>query len=144
MRIVITVWLVFAAATISSAPSYGNTRGKSESADARLAQLIEANVIAVHAFQVLLAKSSGKGDKSCFSPGRVSDAELRALSDHQASLFKSDLTALRAWVKGEQSAFDRTKDLDPILKSGLEVPIKAPVNVFTRYLSENTKASDVK
>ena len=29
---------------------------------ARLAQLVEANVIAVHAYQVLLARKSGKGD----------------------------------------------------------------------------------
>src|SRR5215212_833692 len=62
----------------------------------RLSQLVEANVIAVHAFQVLLAKQSGKGDKSCFSPGSLSDAELAALSDHQTSLLKSDLGEVRA------------------------------------------------
>ena len=112
--------------------------------DRRLAQLVEANVIAVHAFQVLLAKTSGKGDKSCFSPGNLSDAELNALSDHQASLLKSDLNAVRAWVKGNRSAFDPAKDLEPILKSGLIVPENAPVNVFTNYLRQNTKANDVK
>jgi hypothetical protein len=111
--------------------------------DSRLAQLVEANVIAVHAYQVLLAKTSGKGDQSCFSSGDLTDAQLRALSEHQAELLKSDLNAVRAWVKGTESAFDPTQDLQPILASRLTIPSKAPVNVFTRYLRENTKASDV-
>ena len=113
-------------------------------ANARLAQLVEANVIAVHAFQVLLAKTSGKGDKSCFALGALSDAQLNSLSEHQANLLKSDLNAVRAWVNSGKSAFDPAKDLEPILKSGLTVPDKAPVNVFTRYLRENTNASGVK
>lgn len=114
------------------------------SSDLRLRQLVEANVIAVHAFQVQLAKTSGKGDKSCFSSGKFSDAELSALSDHQASLLKSDLAVIKAWVKGARSNFDPKKDLEPILESGLTVPEKAPVNVFTNYLRQNTRASEVK
>ena len=101
-------------------------------------------MIAVHAFQVLLAKTSGKGDKSCFSPGKLPDAELSALSDHQASLVKSDLTAIKAWVNGARSTFDPKKDLEPILTSGLTVSKKTPVNVFTNYLRQNTTASEVK
>lgn len=112
--------------------------------DSRVAQLVEANVIAVHAFQVLLAKSSGKGDQRCFSSGDLTDEELKALSEHQAKLLKSDLNEVRAWVKGKKSGFDPTQDLRPILDSRLSIPTKAPVNVFTRYLRENTKASDVK
>lgn len=113
------------------------------SSEARLRQLVEANVIAVHAFQVQLAKTSGKGDKACFSPGKLSDAELNALSDHQASLLKSDLAAIKAWVNGAPSTFDPKKDLEPILKSGITVPEKTPVNVFTNYLRQNTRASEV-
>src|SRR6476646_3844571 len=116
----------------------------SNSSDERLAQLVEANVIAVHAFQVELARSSGKGDKACFSPGGLSDAELNALSDHQGNLLKTDVNDIKAWVNGTKSTFDPAKDLEPILKSGLTVPDKAPVNVFTRYLRANTKASDLK
>jgi hypothetical protein len=115
-----------------------------EETDSRLAQLVEANVIAVHAFQVLLAKSSGKGDKACFSPGNLSDAELTALSDHQSRLLKADLKQVRAWVKGENAAFDPAQDLQPILSAGLTVPPKAPVNIFTEYLRRSTKASGVK
>src|ERR1700693_4502964 len=35
----------------------------------RLAQLVEANVVATHAYQVLLARKSGKGDRACYMPG---------------------------------------------------------------------------
>jgi hypothetical protein len=114
------------------------------SPDARLRQIVEANVMAVHAFQVLLAKTSGRGDKLCFSPGKLSDAELSALSDHQASLLKSDPTAIKSWVNGTHSTFDPKKDLEPILKSGITIPEKTPVNVFTSYLRQNTTASEVK
>jgi hypothetical protein len=116
---------------------------KSDS-NSRLAQLVEANVIAVHAYQVLLAKTSGKGDQTCFSSGDLSDAQLRELSEHQAKLLKSDLAAVRGWIKGTNSQFDPTQDLQPILASRLTIPATVPVNVFTRYLRENTKASDVK
>jgi hypothetical protein len=117
---------------------------KADDSNARLTQLVEANVIAVHAYQVLLAKSSGKGDKSCFAAGKLSDADLTALSEHQARLLKSDLNSLSAWVKGATTRFDPAQDLLPILNSGLSVPEKAPVNVFTRYLRQNTRALDVK
>lgn len=117
---------------------------QARSAEERLDQLVESNVIAVHAYQVLLAKTSGKGDKSCFSPGKLSDAELSALSDHQASLLKSDLTAVKAWVNGAKTTFDPTKDLEPILNSGLTVSQRTPVSVFTSYLRQETRASDLK
>src|SRR5262249_29141097 len=115
------------------------TATRNEVSSVRLTQLVEANVIAVHAYQVLLAKSSGKGDRSCFSPGSLSDAELNALSEHQTRLLKTDLSSVRAWVKGATTSFDPSQDLLPILNSSLVVSDKAPVNVFTRYLHQNTK-----
>ena len=120
------------------------TSGEERAGDSRLAQLVEANVIAVHAYQVLLAKTSGKGDQTCFSSNDLSDAQLRELSEHQAKLLKSDLTEVRGWIKGTKSQFDPTQDLQPILAARLTIPAMAPVNVFTGYLHENTKASDVK
>ena len=112
--------------------------------ESKLAQLVEANIIAVHAFQVLLAASSSKGNRTCFSPGDLSEAQLKALSDHQANLLKVDVKAVQAWVNGQKSVFDPNQDLQPILTSGLTVPSNAPVNVFFEYLRGNTKASDVK
>lgn len=108
----------------------------------RLARVVEANVVATHAYQVLLAKKDGKGDAACYSPGRLSDAELETLVAHQSSLLKSDASGVRAWAEGRASVFDPSKDLEPILASGLAVPDSAPVNVFTGYLRRRVKTTD--
>ena len=110
----------------------------------RLAQLIEANVIAVHAYQIILAKKSGKGDPACYSAGSLTQAELETLSEHQTKLLKSDLREVRAWANGAKSTFDPSQDLEPILHSGLKVPANAPVNIFTNYLRQATKADSSK
>jgi hypothetical protein len=116
-------------------PANAQTRRTSGS---RLAQLVEANVIAVHAYQILLAKKSGKGDQGCYLPGRVSDRELEALVQHQAGLLKSDLGDVKAWVLSRKSNFDPARDLDPILSAGLVLPDRTPVNVFNEYLRKKT------
>ena len=128
---------------VLTSPTPGKSVDGQAARDSRLSKLVEANVIAVHAFQVQLAKTSGKGDRSCFSAGNLSDAELTALSEHQARLLKSDLSAVRAWVNGAKGAFDPAQDLEPIVNSGLTIPARAPVNVFADYLRKNTKASAV-
>jgi hypothetical protein len=137
--LVVAVLLAFA--TVHSPQAQDAKRR--EPSESRLAQLVEANIIAVHAFQVLLAKTSGKG-QACFSTGDLSDAALKALSEHQARLLKSDLKQIELWVNGRESTFDPSQDLQPILTSGLKIPDNAPVNVFTHYLRQNRKASDVK
>jgi hypothetical protein len=109
----------------------------------RLAQLVEANVLATHAYQILLARKLGKSDGNCYGAGKLSDGELEALAEHQGKLLKSSLAALKTWARGGQSNFDPTQDLEPILASGLSVPAAAPVNVFTNYLRERAKADTV-
>jgi hypothetical protein len=99
-----------------------------------LGQVVEANVIATHAYQILLAKKSGKGDAACFARGGLSDEELQTLVQHQSNLLKSKVSEVSAWARGGKSSFDPSKDLEPILKSGLTVPADAPVNVFNDYL----------
>ena len=49
--------LVLIAATASPAPT-------------RLEQLVEANVLGTHAFQVALSKKEGKGDPACYRRAR--------------------------------------------------------------------------
>src|SRR5262249_1555034 len=93
-RIKVLVAIVAASTAIHSVDA--------QSREQRLAKLVEANVIAVHAFQVLLAKSSGKGQQ-CFAANTVSDTELNALSEHQAKLLKTDIKQLRRWVIGLES-----------------------------------------
>lgn len=113
----------------------------SKDADSKPADLVEADIIATHAYQVLLAQKSGKGDPECFSASGLSKADLEALVAHQEALLSSDPAALKAWAEGKESAFDPSKDLEPILSSPLELSAKLPVNVFTDYLLANAKCS---
>jgi len=115
-----------------------------EDNSSRLSQLVEANIIATHAYQVMLAKKSGKGDRACFGSGKLSDSELEALVKHQSNLLKSDMRDVNAWVRGARSNFDPAHDLTPILSSGLGVPESAPVNIFDNYLHRKTKFVGVK
>jgi hypothetical protein len=114
--------------------------GPVRGAASRLAQLVEANVIATHAHQILLARKSGKGDAACFEPGGLSEEELRALVTHQSGLLMGKVGEVGAWARGGRSAFDPSRDLEPILRSGLTVPAAAPVNVFTDYLRSRARA----
>lgn len=135
--------LSFALLLACASTAYGqrrtNVRRESVRESERLARVVEANVVATHAYQVLLARKDGKGDAACYSPGRLSDAELESLVAHQTSLLKSDAAAVRAWAEGRASVFDPAKDLEPMLASGLAVPESAPVNVFSDYIRRRVK-----
>ena len=120
----------------ASARAGGPTVGNS----ARLARLVEANIIATHAHQVLLAKKSGRADAECYGAGGLTDEDLRSLVAHQSSLLKSGVESVKAWARGGKSGFDPVKDLEPILNSGLTVPARAPVNVLSDYVRANSKA----
>ena len=121
-------------ATCLSVQAQAQGGGGHPGAAARFGQLAEANVIATHAYQILLAKKLGKGDAACFSQGGLPDDELQALVTHQSSLLKSKVGEVGAWARGGRSGFDPSKDLEPILRSGLRVPATAPVNVLTDHL----------
>jgi hypothetical protein len=114
--------LLFLATAASPAPS-------------RLEQLVEANVLGTHAFQVALARKEGKGDPACYSPGALTDAQLATLEAHHAALMKADVKAVGAWAEGKASRFDPKADLEPLLASGLTLSDTLPVNVFTRWLA---------
>ena len=109
----------------------------------RLEQLVEANILGTHAFQVALAKKEGKGDPACYSPGALTNAHLASLETHQAALMRADVKAVRAWAEGKASTFDPKADLDPLLASGLTLSDTLPVNVFARWLADRTKAPRV-
>ena len=101
----------------------------------RLEQLVEANILGAHAFQVALAKKEGKGDPGCYSPGTLTGAQLSAIEAHQASLLKAEVKTVRAWAEARTSAFDPKADLEPLLASGLTLSDTLPVSVFTRWLA---------
>jgi hypothetical protein len=137
--ILVTVVCISAVAQNSNAK-----RRKGVDHETRLSQLVEANIIATHAYQILLAKKSGKGDPNCFSPGKLSESDLEALVVHQSKLLNSGTISINAWVRGDWSSFDSAKDLQPLLSSGLTVPPTAPVNVFDAYLHRRTRITGVR
>jgi len=100
---------------------------------ARLAQLVEGNIIGVHAYQVSLARKEKNMDPACWPANDPSDADLNALVAHQTSLLGAP-SAARAWALGAPSLFDPAKDLQPLLSARLSMPENLPVNLFAAYL----------
>jgi hypothetical protein len=144
LRLLISLVLSIGAATSVYSQQMSAAGRKQKPIDIRLSQLVEANIIATHAYQMTLAKKFGKGDPSCYGSSKLSDRELEALVEHQAKLLKSNTPAVTAWVRGAKSDFDPALDLNPILNSGLAVPPSAPVNIFDAYLRRKTKAGGQK
>jgi len=113
------------------------------SAAYRLEQLVEANVLGTHAFQVALVRKEGKGDPACYSPGSLGDAALAAIEAHQAALLKADVREVRAWAEGKPSGFDPKADLEPLHASGITLSDALPLSVFTRWLTVRTRVPRV-
>jgi hypothetical protein len=108
--------------------------------EARLEQLVEANIIAVHAYQVQLARKQGNVDFACWPSQELSDAELQALVVHQTSLLAVPVANIKAWAHGQPSSFDPSADLDPLLAAKFAMSPALPVNVFTRYLEKKARS----
>ncbi len=103
--------------------------------EARLEALVEANIVGVHAYQILLARKEAKSDPACWPGKAPGDAALEALVVHQTALLAGSPAAAKAWGAGEASPFDSSKDLKPLLSAGLAMPATLPINVFTSYLT---------
>lgn len=127
---VLTMCALTASAAVPAAPT------TTTPALSRHAQLVEANIIAVDAYQVLLARESGKGSETCYPRIAPDKAALEALVAHQKSLLAEPSEQVVAWADGKPSAFHPEKDLYPLLHSGLSLSADLPVNVFTRYLQQ--------
>jgi len=110
--------------------------GASATERSRSDQLVEANVVGVHAYQVLLARQTGKGDPACYGGGTLTDEALRGLDAHQAALLATDPAAVKAWAEGRVSPFDPGRDLEPLLRARLPLAESLPVNVFSAYLEK--------
>lgn len=111
-------------------------------AEKRLARIIEANVVATHAYQVGLASKSKKADKTCWKAAGLSLAELRKLVGHQRRLLSAEPKSVKDWVAGRETAFDPSRDLDVLLKSPLKAATpELPVNVVAAHLRSKTGCS---
>ncbi len=121
----------------SLAPAFGQakTSYSPPPGPERLEQLVEANIVAVHAYQILLARKQSHADPTCWPANDPKDSDLEALVAHQTSLLSSPVTA-KMWALGAPSPFDPAKDLQPLLASRLTMPATLPVNVFTTYLRQ--------
>jgi hypothetical protein len=104
--------------------------------EARLQQLVEANIIAVHAYQLQLARKQGNIDVSCWPLQAPPDAELQRLVEHQSSLLATPVAAVKAWAEGQDSSFNPSRDLEPLLEAKLPMSPTLPVSVFTNYLQK--------
>jgi photosystem II stability/assembly factor-like uncharacterized protein len=110
--------------------------GGSPANPSRLADLVEANVIGIHAFQILLARKEEKGDADCWPRSSPSNETLEKLVAHQTSLLAAEPGTLRAWATGQPSTFDPAKDLTPLREAGLTLSDRLPLNVYHAYLKE--------
>lgn len=104
----------------------------------RFEQLVEANVVAVHAYQILLARQQTNVDPGCWPASDPKESALKELVAHQTSLLSSPAIA-KMWALGAPSTFDPAKDLEPLLAAKLPMPANLPVNVFTAYLQEHAQ-----
>lgn len=126
----LTLCIMIAKAATPATPTAKHT------ALSRRAQLVEANIVAVDAYQILLARDSGKGSEVCYPRTSPDSATLKALVAHQKSLLAEPSAQVVQWADGKPSTFHPGKDLEPLLHSGLALPADLPVNVFTRYLQQ--------
>ncbi|HZL28373.1 MAG TPA: hypothetical protein VFC39_17760 [Acidobacteriaceae bacterium] len=131
--VVVAVSLLLLPAIEATAPASPSRRG----------QLVEANIVAVHAYQILLARKAGKSN-ACYPDTSPDTAALQQLVNHQQSLLAEPSEQVARWADSMQTSFDPAKDLQPLLHAKLTLSPDLPVNVFTRYLrAEAPQAPEV-
>lgn len=117
-----------------------------EKPDTNINKLLDANIIATHAYQIRLAQRPNvKANAECFAPGSLSDQQLQALVDHQKALLATPPQEIKAWATGQDSKFNPATDLQPILDSQLKVTEpRLPVNAMAAWWKEKApKATDL-
>ena len=123
----------------------GDAKFRDAAAVRRTQDLVEANIIATHAYQVKMHVKSGKGDPKAWSAQGVSTNDLAALIQHQKDLLGTPTGEIVAWVYGQKSTFAPGKDLNPMLASPLRASAtNLPVNVLAKTLSERSGADGVR
>ena len=133
MGIMVTVACLSLISRIEAKPVFSPQSGK-QTTPSRRAQLVEANIIAVHAYQIILARKDGKASTACYPDTAPDTVVLQDLVNHQQSLLAQPTDQVVRWADSMQSSFDPTKDLQPLLDAKLTLSPDLPVNVFTRYL----------
>jgi hypothetical protein len=130
------VALALACLTIAiavAAKSSGTGLSAKHTDRSRRAQLVEANVIAVQAYQMIRTRQGGDAPSACY-PDMPDTATLQNLVKHQGSLLAEPAAQVAGWADSKQSTFNPAKDLEPLLHAGIRLSPELPVNVFTQYL----------
>jgi hypothetical protein len=133
MGIMVTIACLSLLPRIEAKPVVSPSSGK-QTTPSRRAQLVEANIIAVHAYQIILARKDGKASSACYPDAAPDTVVLQDLVNHQQSLLAQPTDQVVRWADSMPSSFDPTKDLQPLLDAKLTLSPDLPVNVFTRYL----------
>ena len=94
--------------------------------------VIGANILATHAYQILLARNSGKAF-SLFASDHSDEALKEAVANQKALLDHVNDVVL--WTKGKRTAFPVESHLHPILDAGLALDLSAPFCVVLDYLT---------
>jgi hypothetical protein len=104
--------------------------------EARFEQLVDANIAAVHAYQLLLARKQGNIDATCWPLQSPHDSKLQTLVAHQTALLAEPVANVKAWAQGQPSTFNPSTDLQPLLAADLRMSSSLPVVVFRKYLQK--------
>jgi hypothetical protein len=131
------IWVTIACLSLLSrmqAKPLASPSADKQTISSQRAQLVEANIIAVHAYQIILARKAGMTSSACFPETPPDTAALQDLVNHQQSLLAQPTEQIVRWADAKPSTFDPAKDLQPLLHANLTLPPDLPVNVFTRYL----------
>ena len=107
--------LMAGCSTREKSPDKSNSAGRT--AASRRAQLVEANIIAVQAYQMVLARTAGDTPSACY-PATPDTATLQVLVKHQESLLSEPTASVVKWADSEPSQFNPAKDLEPLLDAG--------------------------
>ncbi|MBS1822322.1 MAG: hypothetical protein JST61_10160 [Acidobacteria bacterium] len=123
-----------------NANAFGAASLAKEAASTRRAELVEANIVAVQAYQIILARKAGMVSNNCYPAVSPDTATLEALVKHQQSLLAEPRKEVVRWADGKSSSFDPANDLHPLLDARLRLSLSLPVNIFTRYLQAKAPA----
>ena len=133
MGVIVTIACLSLVSRIEAKPLAAPSAYK-QTTPSRRAQLVEANIIAVHAYQIILARKAGNTSSVCYPETAPDTVILQDIVDHQQSLLAQPTEQVARWADSMQSSFDPARDLQPLLDAKLTLSLDLPVNVFTRYL----------
>ena len=111
--------------------------------DGKLTKLIDANICATHAHQILMAQKAGTPGE-CWAAGGLTPAELAALVEHQKKALAAPTSVFKLWAGGHRAPSEAPMHIRAILASGLSSAVPTvPVNVLSAWLKQKAPQASV-